>query len=243
MFWKKKKTLVGSELAILIKKRGCGNDLIDVLKAVRKHRHYVSLYRNAVAENIFSKVADLSKSDNDIVEDELFVLSAPPSVYEKNTDEKMIWSSISSLIFELDPLLTPKFCQRLIEQCLNEPVHLNFALVHSEGIAYLASHHLDLLDIPLVNKAIKETEDSRAIYALKTARCAPDWSGIRDAVLYALTSKYGPKRVEAMWLTISRSKLDELFSFVQKMELKLKCDFKDITNVRDLAALICASVA
>jgi hypothetical protein len=210
-------------------------ELSEVLRAIYKFRKLLRIYREPSAKRLFSKLLDLSNSNNNIIKAELLAVNTPVQDDENGFREQQYWSSISSIIFNVDPVLSPEFCRRLIENCLTRPTNMAFALGHSDVIASLARHHPDLLDASLLEIIITATDDSRSIYALKIARWLPDWSQIRDAVLNAMASLTVPKRIEAMWLVNGRSNINEVISFIEAKETK--CNLPEIKNITDIKVL------
>lgn len=236
MFFFKKNNVVNlTDFVSLIRPKIKKGELSEILRAIYKSRKLLRMYRNPSAKQLFLKLLDLSNSNNNTIEAELLAVNTPVQNDKSGFREQKYWSSISFIIFNVDPVLSPEFCRRLIENCLTRPTNMAFALVHSDAIASLARHHADLLDASLLEIIITATEDSRSIYALKIAQWLPDWSQIRDAVLSAMTSSTAPKRIEAMWLVNGRANINEVISFIEAKEIK--CSTREIKNITDIKAL------
>ena len=237
--FKESKPLDVDDFLLLLAKRVCRASLADTLRAIHDSRNQIPAFRGHSADRVFSRLLDLSRSNSEAVEFDLFIRNTPPRLGETVLPEQLTWSLICGIAFKLNPILETGFCSRLIDLCLKQPTYLAFALTHGDAVASLAQYHREEINSSLIEVIIDSTDDSRALYALKIARWVPIWSVVRDAALNAMLSENVPKRLEAMWLTNDRGTCDEVIAFAEKRGLV--AFLKDASGIRNLSRAIVES--
>jgi len=232
-FWPLK-NLSLKEIAERISEMKLGRNLGEIIRAVYKNRSQSKQFRSRHADMVFSSMLALSENKLEVIEEEIIKRNRPPILGQKVGYEEIIWSSISTIVFQLNPIVSNTFSKRVMESCLIRPTDLAYALIHSEPIALLAEHHQAFLNSSLLEIVISATDDSRSIYALKIARSFPVWSEISQFVFEAMIRGSAPKQVEAMWLVNQRSNIEEVISFMEDKGFETSFSVKRPSDIRVL---------
>lgn len=215
-FLSKKKVMGSDEYISFIKDAAKSHQLCDVLQAIYESRNCVKAFEGKAADGVFSLILKLASSNDNIIERELIIRNSVSHTSQDHSMEKYIWGMVSDVAFQAGVSLAPESCRELIKDCLCSPTDMKFAIFHSDVIASVVKMHVEILNPSLIELLIETTDDSRAIYALKMAYYLPRWSDVSDAILKALLSECGPKRVEAMWLMNNRGKCSDVIDFIKK---------------------------
>lgn len=227
-----------NELALFWESRDHPRGLPDILRLIYESKALLRR-RKAAADEVFGTLLELSKSKNKAIEAELLARNEPERSGRVLSQGGLLWLLISEVTFRLNQVVTPEFCKQIFENPLKRPADLLFALPHSDVTASLAQCHPDLLDSEFIGLVINSTNDSRAIYGLKLGRWVSEWPGIRDAVLEAMISGFPPKQMEAMWLTNSRGKREDVIEFIARHGLDYgKTGASNCASLKTLTGLI-----
>ena len=206
--------------------------LNEVVLELFKHRNYCQSFQGEYADGVFTRLFELSKSADEVIEAELLRLNVPPPVDAKLSTERDVWSLVSSIIFKTNPAFSLGFAKNLIESCLTKPTNLAFALVHSDGIESLAKNHPEAVCSSLVEIIISSTDDSRSIYALKVARWIPAWLELRPVVFNAMLAENSVKREEARWVVNDRASFEDAMSFSEEQKITISPETRKSSDIR-----------